>query len=32
MSSKDPQAEELRLQNATDLMYGNRDKKQNFSL
>jgi hypothetical protein len=30
MSSKDPQAEELRLQNATDLMYGNRDRNRIF--
>jgi hypothetical protein len=30
MSSKDPKAEELRLQNATDLMYGNRDKNRLF--
>jgi hypothetical protein len=30
MSSKDPKAEELRLQNAIDLMYGNRDKNRTF--
>lgn len=30
MSSKDPNAEEIRLQTATDLMYGNRDKAETF--